>query len=334
MSTRTGRTTEDKLAVFRACFSGLTDVYGTYDPRTGRARQVKAPVTDEVLLRHLKGEQPYGVYLLTGERTRAVVVDFDEEDTGPPLEFVQRARHYGLTAYLERSKSKGWHAWVFVDLPSVPAAKGRAVVKTILADIEHPHVEVFPKQDRLAGGTCYGNFINAPLFGGLVPEGRTVFVDVARGFEPYADQWALLTSVRRVTEADLDAIIEINDLAVEDSPCRPRLSGTEGGQWPIGLPPCAQRMLAQGVRENQRVACFRLAVGLKKAGLPEDVAVAGLLVWARKNRPRNGKQTITRSEIEAQTRSAYGADYRACGCEDPAVSPYCEPTCPLRGEGV
>ena len=58
---RTPRTTQEKLAIFRACFSGLTHVYGTYNPLTGQVRQVKEPVTDQVILRHLKGLQPYGV---------------------------------------------------------------------------------------------------------------------------------------------------------------------------------------------------------------------------------------------------------------------------------
>ena len=58
------RTTRAKLDIFRACFTGLTHVYGTYDPKTGQVRQVKEPVTDRVLLRHLQGRQPYGVYLL------------------------------------------------------------------------------------------------------------------------------------------------------------------------------------------------------------------------------------------------------------------------------
>ena len=57
---RASRTTQQKLAIFRACFSGLTHVYGTYDPRTGKARQVKEPVTDHVILSHLKGQALQG----------------------------------------------------------------------------------------------------------------------------------------------------------------------------------------------------------------------------------------------------------------------------------
>jgi len=44
------RSTAEKLAVFRSCFTGLMHAYGTYDALTGRAFQVKRPVTDETLL--------------------------------------------------------------------------------------------------------------------------------------------------------------------------------------------------------------------------------------------------------------------------------------------
>jgi len=35
------RKTEEKIELFRSLFSGLPQVYGTYNLKTGRARQVK-----------------------------------------------------------------------------------------------------------------------------------------------------------------------------------------------------------------------------------------------------------------------------------------------------
>ena len=80
------------VALFRSLFSGLSHVYGTYDPRTGRVFQVKEPVTDDVIGAHLNGNRPYGVYLLVKDRTRAVGADFDEDDLWAPKEFVAAAR--------------------------------------------------------------------------------------------------------------------------------------------------------------------------------------------------------------------------------------------------
>jgi len=248
------------------------------------------------------------------------------------VEFVHAAGHYGVPVYLERSKRKGWHAWVLAEPPGVTAAKARLVMKAVLRDMGRPATEVFPKQDRLNGDTCYGNFIYAPLYGTLVPQGRTVFVDIKNHLKPYPDQWLVLEQVQRVTEQQLDEIIEISDWAIPSPAPGAATENLRSNVVPLsyGLPPCAQRMLDEGVQDNQRVACFRLAVHLRKAGIPEDVAVAGLKVWAAKNHPRNGKGVITEGEIVRQVRYAYSRSYRGCGCEDAAIMPYCDPSCPVR----
>jgi len=346
--TTPSRNTNDKLALFRACFTGLSNVYGTYDPATSQVRQAKEPVTDTVLLNHLQGRQPYGVYLLMHDRTRAIAADFDEEDTWKPLQFLRQAGHYGLHAYLERSKKKGWHAWIFLGGQGegrgkecgggrgVLAAKARAVVKAILEDIEAPATEVFPKQDVLGGEVQYGNFINAPLFGGLVPQGRSVFVDPDADFRPYSNQWDLLAQIQRVPETLLNDIIEINDLLPTAAavPAKSVLGERQGERAEKrggrgGLLPCAERMLVEGVRSLQRLSCFRLAIQLKRLGLPLPTAVAVLLDWATRNRPSDGKRQITADEVQAQVRWAYLRNYRGCGCEEPAVAAYCDPSCPL-----
>ena len=176
MDRRTERNTGEKIRIFRSFFSGLSNAYGTYDLKTGRARQVKEQVTNEVLLAHLTGKQSYGVYLLVKDRTRAIAVDFDTKDRTAPSDFVARAKHYGLSAYIECSKSKGHHVWIFFDEHGVPALKARLVVQHILEEIEQSQTEIFPKQAQLGGDMHYGNFINAPLFGSRVLEGKTAFV--------------------------------------------------------------------------------------------------------------------------------------------------------------
>jgi len=317
-----------KIALFRSLFRGLPHVYGTYDPASGRSFQVKAPVTDGVIFDHLTGRKPYGVYLLVQDRTRAVAVDFDVDDSAGPQAFVRAAKHYGLPAYVERSKSKGYHVWIFF-VERVLAWRARAVARRILEDIHEPGTEVFPKQDRLGGATLYGSFINAPLFGALVPQGRTVFVDPLT-FDPYPDQWGLLKSVQKVGEAVLEALIELNNMQPAPAPQPLPTVQEPNGKGTFTLPPCAQRMFRDGVSQFQRVSCFRLAVHLKRVGLPYDVTVAALKTWALKNRPKAGKQVITEREILAQVSCAFGRDYRGFGCETEAIEPFCDPVCPVR----
>ena len=329
-----GRTTSEKLAIYRGLFTGLPDVYGTYDLDAGKVRQVKEPVTDEVLLAHLKGQQPYGVYLLMKDTIRALAVDFDTDQLCYCLAFRAEALRQGIFGYIERSKSKGYHVWMFFEEGGVFARKGRRVAGHILTAIGQPHTEIFPKQDALDEHTSYGNFINAPLFGALVPKGRTVFVHPAKPRQPYADQWELLGGVQRIEEVRLDEVIRSYNLDEPDQldqTCQSAISSGGAGDVTksFGLPPCAQRMLTEGVPDQQRVRCFRLAVDLKRAGVPIDLTVALLQAWARKNQPRNGKRIITNNEIQEQAKGAYEKPYRSCGCEDPAVAPYCDERCPL-----
>jgi len=329
------RTTSEKLAIYRGLFTGLPDVYGTYDPDTGRVRQVKEPVTDEVLLAHLKGQQPYGIYPLMKDTIRALAVDFDSDQLCYPLAFRAEARRHKLFTYIERGKSKGYHVWMFFEEQGVLARKARQVTGQILTAIRQPHTEIFPKQDVLDEYTAYGNFINAPLFGALVPKGRTVFVHPARPRQPCADQWELLSGVQRIEEVQLDEVIRSYNLDEPDQldqTCQSAISsgGASDVTKSFGLPPCAQRMLAEGVPDQQRVRCFRLAVDLKRAGVPFDLAVSLLQAWAGKNRPQNEKRIITDKEIQEQTQGAYEKSYRSCGCEDTAVAPYCDERCPLR----
>jgi len=322
------RGTAEKIAIFRRLFTGLTDTYGTYDPVPGSARQVKAPVTNKILLDHLTGRQPYGVYLLVKDRTRAIAVDFDSENRLAVVEFVTMGERYGISAYVERSKSKGYHAWTFFEEQGVIAGKARLVLRHLLSEIGEPTAEIFPKHDKLDANVQYGNFINAPLFGSLVRQGKTVFVDTT-SFTPYPDQWALLESVHKLSESVLDNIIELNDLS--SAPMHGDLHhNSEDGNSRHGLPICVRKMLRDGVSQYQRISCFRLAVHLKRLGLPYDMAVAALKTWALKNRPTNGKGAIRDSEIVSQTSDAYNKPYAAYGCDSEAVKPFCEPSCPVK----
>ena len=327
------RNTTEKIRIFKSLFMGLRNVYGTYDTRTGKVRQEKVAVTDEVILAHLAGKQSYGVYLLTGDKTGALAVDFDENELCLPISFVAGARRYDMPAYIERSKSKGYHVWIFFEQGGVLARKARIVAHKILADMGRSETEVFPKQDVLTDGVSYGNFIHAPLFGALVRKGRTVFVDPVEPTKVYPDQWDLLERVQRVADVRLDGVVRSCKLTqqspVDQKPKSENRSQLDGNTSPFGLPPCVRRMLAEGVTSNQRVSCFRLAVQLKRNGMPYDLVRIVLKAWAQKNRPEDGKRIITDREIEYQTKCAFEKTYRSFGCEDPAIAAHCDRNCPL-----
>ena len=322
--------TAEKIKWYKSFFTGLDNVYGTYDPDTGIVRQAKEPVTDEVILAHLKGDRPYGVYLLTGDKTKALAVDFDEDELALPIAFVAGVKRYGMFSYIERSKSKGFHVWLFFEEP-VEAKKARLVAKKILSDMGKPNTEIFPKQDGL-NNLSYGNFINAPLFGKLVPKGRTVFVEPGEPVKVCQNQWELLQRIQKIPAIRLDAIIQSCNLKIYDpepAPKEPEQTEQNTLEHSFGLPPCIRKILSEGVTFDQRTCTFRLAVNLKKAGLPLDMTIAVLTVWAKKNRPQNGKRIITETEIQSQAEYAYQKDYRGCGCEEAVIGSFCDNNCYL-----
>jgi hypothetical protein len=323
-------TTAQKISLFMSLFKGLPTAYGTYETDTGKHWQIKTSVTRHVIYHHLKGIQPYGFYPLTGGRTSVGVADFDHDDPERALDFIKRARHYNMDAYVERSKEKGYHAWMFFDQKGVPARKVRLVIQHILEEIGAPDTEVFPKQDSIGGNDCFGNFINAPLFGKRVPEGRTVFLQPDLPLKPFPNQWVVLRGVKKISEDVLDNIIEINELADTAHSGDNHDSAANKNEIPgYGLPACIRTLLENGVSFDQRVACFRIAVHLKRVGLPHDAVVALLMSWRLKNQPKPPKQILRLEEVREQVGWAFKKDYRGYGCQESVIKTFCDSECPI-----
>jgi hypothetical protein len=138
-----------------------------------------------------------------------------------------------------------------------------------------------------------------------------------------------LEAIHRIGKSVLDNIIEFNDLMpvkIHQS-CNSK-SGTKINNR-HSLPLCAQKMLANGVSQYQRVSCFRLAVHLKRLGLPFDHTASALAAWALKNQPINSKEVIPEHEIIEQTKCGFNKDYRGYGCNSEAVIPFCNSDCPI-----
>lgn len=318
---------KEKIRLFFSLFNGLKNVYGTYSIKSGKHWQIKGKVKEKVIENHLTGKQPYGFYPLIGDKTTVGIADFDDLDPRPPIEFIKRAQHYGLSAYLEKSKSKGYHVWLFFPEDGVNASKLRIVIKFILNEINASDTEVFPKQDSITNNDSYGNFINAPLFGMLTPKGKTVFVHTNFKLIPYQNQWEFLQSVQKNSEEKLDRMISDNELKKEIT--ESKKSTVVNSNYNFGLPICAQKILSDGVSFDQRIACFRLALNLKRIGFPQDIALAALMNWRFKNKPANGKRTITKAEIIEQTKWAYSKEYKGYGCNEVIISTYCDSNCSL-----
>lgn len=319
----------EKIRLFFSLFHGLKNVYGTYSTQSGKHWQMKGEVTEKVIENHLTGKQPYGFYPLTADRTNVGIADFDDLDPRPPIEFIKRAEHYELSAYLEKSKSKGYHVWLFFPEDGVNARKLRKVLKFILNEIDSPETEIFPKQDSITNKGSYGNFINAPIFGKCAPKGKTIFINPDINLRPFKDQWEFLNSVIKNSEDVLDSIFSENELDIKRVEAKKDLSSDNSINNSYGLPICTQKMLENGVTYDQRIACFRLAVNLKRIGVPLEEAIGALMSWRLKNKPINNRRVITPDEVIEQTKWAYSKDYKGYGCDEPIIKSFCDSNCPL-----
>ena len=178
------------------------------------------PVTDEVIRWHLSGRDRQGrdfvmgVYpMLHDETCHFLAADFDGESwQQDACAFLDTCRRLSLPAILERSRSgNGGHVWLFFE-DAVSASLARKLGSHVLTETMERRPEVgfgsydrlFPNQDTLPKGG-FGNLIALPLQKQARQRGNTVFID--QQFEPYADQWLLLATLRRISRAQIEALV-------------------------------------------------------------------------------------------------------------------------------
>jgi superfamily II DNA or RNA helicase len=223
---------ETKVAFYRALFAARTDVYAVRwdNTRTGahgwmpavRGRWRKGadrrdylPLTDDVVRRHLTGEQEIGLYpLLDGDRCWWLAADFDGRTAMlDALAYVKAGRAAGASIGLEVSRSGvGAHAWLFFTAP-IAATTARQIGTGLLREAMSmrghmslgSYDRLFPSQDVLPATGSIGNLIAAPLQRRHRDHGATVYLDTA-SMEPHADQWAFLSSLPRVTPREADRL--------------------------------------------------------------------------------------------------------------------------------
>ncbi|MCE3550513.1 hypothetical protein LWC33_03485 [Pseudonocardia sp. RS11V-5] len=221
-------TPSEKVRFFRTLFAAREDVYAVRweNSRSGKSGWMPAiaggwskgasrpylRLSDEVVAEHLSGRQHIGLYpLLPGDMCRWLAADFD----GPAamldaLAYLKAARAVGVPAVLEVSRSGvGAHASIFFSGPVSEAAArtlGMGLLREAIAvrgrmDLR-TYDRLFPSQDVLPASGGIGNLIAAPLQGRSRKDGATVFLDLGT-LEPHEDQWAYLSSVHRLSPAEV-----------------------------------------------------------------------------------------------------------------------------------
>ena len=261
-------TPEEKIRLFRSLFRGREDVFarrwysvqkekGGYAPvcanewRYGVCIKPKGkcskcenrllvPLDDAIIYKHLSGKDAngqdvIGLYpILADDTCYFLAIDFDD---GAWQENVTAVRsvcdEWEIPCGVERSRSgEGAHLWIFFEntVPCVTARKLGSALLTAAMEREgklklDAYDRMFPCQDTLPNGG-FGNLIALPLQGQARKKGNSLFVD--ESFQPHPDQWAYLSTVRKLGAEDVDALIKthshgdaLGNLCVVESTSKP-----------------------------------------------------------------------------------------------------------------
>lgn len=152
----------DELTVegFMELFEGRDDAVLVDPPR-----QVKASGSVEVyefLEKHLNEQENIGLYPITPDsECRWICSDLDGGDSESEAWDLYAAwEFYGIQAWVETSRSKGHHVWVFLEEP-ISAMMARRAGLWIHAVAKVDPKELNPKQEILGEGE-YGNCVRLP----------------------------------------------------------------------------------------------------------------------------------------------------------------------------
>ena len=141
-------------------FRGRGDVYGHDEGRC-----VKEQLTNDVFQKHFSGEAPIGIYPMVPHSEQFYVawgcVDFDTADADQnAVKLHDALMEAGIVSWIEKSRSKGFHVWVFAE-QAVLAEDMRNMLVVASHVAETPTTEVNPKQTTLKAGQ-YGNYVRLP----------------------------------------------------------------------------------------------------------------------------------------------------------------------------
>lgn len=200
---------------FCELFQGRTDAYGTEEGGCVRVQGDPAGAWPAGVRDHLDlgGEFSIGVYPMVDDHVHWGCIDFDEgeEESWAHAVNVQKVlEQFGVTAWVERSRSKGYHVWVFVGM-WVPASTMRKALLAACQIVEAPTKEINPKQETLGDGQL-GNYIRLPYPGWANHDHepsstrRTVIED---GRSLWPDEFAERALPTRCASKDLEPLVEL-----------------------------------------------------------------------------------------------------------------------------
>ena len=306
--------------LFLHLFCGNHDAYlNMPDPSEGGMFTVHQPPEMAQLYSHFEGRQRIGFFPFVKDNLVLWgVIDIDtgnRDDVEGVIEVLQRIQ---VPYVLERSKSKGWHIWIFLDL--CPAPKIRRLLSWVLQE-SGVSTEVFPKQDTPKET---GNGVWCPLFGFWSDRTNAAcqFVDLDGKL---IDPAEILKSIKPVNESTLDDWFDQYDIPEQSSVSQATISAgpidnkiLEGERNTV-LTSLAGTMRAPGM-DREEVVQALLAVNERRCipPLPES-EVNGIAESVSNYEPQEYDETTKGSQAEKLVQLAMESCELFC---DPTDIPY------------
>jgi len=249
---------------------------------------------ETIIQKHVRGEVRVGAYpFVSDEHVAWMCIDLDTKEPDAARRIVSGLEAAGISRdwiYAERSKSKGWHFWVWFQKPQKASAVRKAVLPHLPQDVKF---DFFPRQDKKKRA---GNFVFIPCFGGEInllnvrTKERTLEIDYA--------------------EVDFPDV-RVNNV-VDPPPAEPiELEG---------VPPCV-RLALSGVEQGMRnEAGFLIASYFRDRG---DL-INLLREWNTHNRP-----PLPDSEVERLASNDY-SEYPRVPCNHVESVGLCPEPCDMR----
>lgn len=232
---------ENTISLFLSYFRGREDVYARrWENRAGRSGYSPAckhewdrafcrkpemkcsecnnrellRLDETTVSRHLEGKLVAGIYPLLGnDACFFLAMDFDGNGWAGDISAIRETcASEKVPAAVERSRSgNGGHVWIFFS-EEVPAALARRLGTCLISKTMNKHCSLainsydrlFPNQDMMPQGG-FGNLIALPLQKEAMRAGNSIFIDETG--TPYSDQWGYLTSVKRLSRGETEALV-------------------------------------------------------------------------------------------------------------------------------
>jgi hypothetical protein len=306
---------------------------------------MRETLSDEALADHLSGAASYGVYTMdpTCDTVRYAVFDLDTYDDDAlrclcheveklvaPSAFVWgvQGRHRNCLL-LENSGGKGYHIWLFFDIP-VSASRVRRWTRKVAdaynarcrdvewlssAAVKWPPLEIFPKQDSVT--SCgFGNLVKLPFGRHAVSGEWSYAID--------RDGWAWgVDGVLPYPVGLLPASAASGrGSALQDTAASGRGAGCTAAENGGSIAPttfaCVNRILEGAPEGTRELAAYHFALYAKGVGLPQSLAHA----WAQHVNAAF-KPPLDAGTVDKQVQSAYDDPRRHASCRSDWLRAFC-----------